>query len=401
LAVVNETRTALLQGQEVIYVEITGGGTVYGNAEHYIHHYEDHDKRFEPSQPDGKRPKLLLLNESSHVHIRNLSFQNSSDWNVHIRNSEYVTVDHCNVTGDRRFPNNDGIDPDSSRHVTISHCYIDVADDGICLKAHDRERPLQHVTVTHCTIRSRSHAIKFGSDTNANMSHVLFQNITIRDSNSGVALQQRGPGNISNVTFRGVRVAATRYDNPRWWGNGEWLCITSEPRRRGDAVGRADDLVFENVTAVSENGGLVSGRAHGVTNLTMKHIRITIKAFSNYSDGSGPPCSFLQRGGYNNAMIVPIQCMGTRDYRPSYWQGDDPFCISRGACRTPAVANGMYFENVRFGALEDVTVVFDGPRRLWYGDCIAQDNRSYGIIQRGVKCLNGPTRAESGLTRLH
>ena len=43
-------------------------------------------------------------------------------------------VDGLHIHGDWRFPNNDGIDPDSSTDVEIRHTRIDVADDGICPK---------------------------------------------------------------------------------------------------------------------------------------------------------------------------------------------------------------------------------------------------------------------------
>ena len=43
--------------------------------------------------------------------------------------------------------------------------------------------------------RSHSHAIKFGSNTDTDMSDIVFDNITIWDSNGGLAIQQRSEGN--------------------------------------------------------------------------------------------------------------------------------------------------------------------------------------------------------------
>lgn len=385
VSVLNGVRTALLQAQNVTNVTITGGGVLYGNAEHYISYYDPRYNRFEPIDPDPRRPRLLLINESSYINVHFLSLQNSSDWTLHIRNSEHVTVHKLRIYGDRRFPNNDGIDPDSSSHVHISHCVIDVADDGVCPKARDSTRVLHNLTVTNVLIRSRSHAIKFGSHTDANMTDILFENITILDSNSGLAIQQRGPGNIDNITFRNI-YTETRYDNPRWWGNGEWLTMTSEPRNEGDIVGRVTNLRLENVRAVSENGGLLSGRGSGMENVSMTNIQVTIRPWSNYSNGSGPPCSYL----VGMDAIVPCTCMGTRDYRPSWLQGDDPLCVTRGACRTRSKAHGLFAENIENVTLANWTVTFgDGTSRLpWYGHCSAFSGYISGNLSNWT-CING------------
>jgi hypothetical protein len=57
LTAVNETMPALLTGENIEDVEVTGGGVVYGNAEHYISYYDPVDDRFEPVSSDGSRPR--------------------------------------------------------------------------------------------------------------------------------------------------------------------------------------------------------------------------------------------------------------------------------------------------------------------------------------------------------
>jgi polygalacturonase len=95
-------------------------------------------------------------------------------------------------------------------NVTLVNSRIDVADDGVCPKASAGLGPLQGLTVRNCTIRSGSHAIKFGSNTDTTMRDVLFDNITIIDSNGGMAIQQRSEGDIINVTWSNV-IVQTRY----------------------------------------------------------------------------------------------------------------------------------------------------------------------------------------------
>jgi len=168
--------------------------------------------------------------------------------------------------------------------------------------------------------------------------------------------------------------------------------MTSDPRDSNDRTGRFYGIHFENIKATSENGGLISGRTHGegVSNLTMKNIQITIRTFSNFSDGSGPPCSFIDRS-LNFTFIVPMHCMGSRDYRPSMIQGDDPDCLTWGSCRTPSVANGLYAENIHTSSFENMKIFFQGSRRLWYGECLVFDKTSSNLRIRNVACNHDPT----------
>lgn len=309
-----ETMPALLTGTNVEDIELTGGGVVYGNAEHFIDYYDPVDDRYEPIGEDGERPRNLKFISSRDIYVHDIKLENSSSWNGHFQGCRNVTIDRVSIYGDWRFPNTDGIDPDSCIDFYISNSYINTADDGVCPKTTAEFGPLRNLVVRNTTIRSKSHAIKFGSNTDAEMSDIIFENITIWDSNSGLSIQQRSGGNIHNVTYRNINIE-TRYVAPRWWGNGEWLSITAEKRHPTDQIGRTYDIVFENINAVSENGGLISGRLNGVQGLIMRHITVELAQWSNYSTGQGPPC---QHGTLDENADNEIYCMGTQDHRPSY-----------------------------------------------------------------------------------
>lgn len=327
----NKTSVGLLLVNNVSNVEITGRGTIYGNAEHYIKYYDPVDDRFEPTAADGSRPRLLYLESSNNVYIHDISIQNASDWHVHAVACRNLTIDRVTVYGDWRYPNNDGIDIDSCIDVVITNSDINVADDGVCLKSTDGHGPLLNLRAENLTLRSKSHAIKFGSVCDTDISNISFNRIKIWDSNSGMAIQQRSTGNISNVSFSNI-VSETRYVAPAWWGNGEWFAITAEQRNKGDSIGIISNISVVNVTASSENGGLVSGRYAGVYNVRFQNIKVTmsisitsqvfhtilkiqinIVQWSNYSTGQGPLCQ-----SHNIFGNASLPCMGTQDHRPSF-----------------------------------------------------------------------------------
>jgi polygalacturonase len=234
---------------------------------------------------------------------------------LHFQGCQNVNIDHVSIYGDWRFPNNDGIDPDSCIDVTITNCDINVADDGICPKSTEGFGPLRNLVARNVTIRSKSHAIKFGTNTDNEISDLLFENITIWDSNAGMSIQQRSGGDIHNVTFRDINVE-TRYVAPRWWGNGEWLSITAEKRYAEDEIGRTYDITLENINAVTENGGMVSGKLHGVQGLVMRNVNVEIAQWSNYSTAEGPSCQHMSYEDHPEGSN-DIDCMGTQDHRPS------------------------------------------------------------------------------------
>ncbi|KAJ9450535.1 putative polygalacturonase [Diplonema papillatum] len=387
LNTINVTKHALLYIENADNVTIDGTGEINGRAEDYVVYYDPSDTRLVPSPPDGQRPRLVLSQNASNLVIRDVRIHNASDWTVHLVASRHVLIDNVDIYGDYRFPNNDGIDPDSCTNVTIVNSRINVGDDGICPKATAGQGTLSGLVVRNCTIRSKSHAIKFGSPTDEDMYDILFDNITIYDSNSALAVEQRSNGSIWNVTFSNF-VLETRYSAPGWWGNGEWLTLTSEPRMKPspDYGGSMHSLRFVNITGRSENGGLVSARgSHGstVSDVHFENIDIVFDQWSNYTTGA--LC-------LEGAAGANIPCMGSFDFRPSGIE-DSSLCEKNtyNYCRTPSVMRGIHFVNAHGVTFRDVAFTWsDGPPATpaYWGNqtCIDSDSTSTGISDTGVTC---------------
>ncbi|KAJ9450534.1 hypothetical protein DIPPA_14774, partial [Diplonema papillatum] len=400
------TRALLYIGMGVDNVTIDGTGELNGMAEDYVAYYDPSDTRLFPVPPDGQRPWFVRSEGASNLVIRDIRLHNASEWTLRLIGTHNILIDNVDIYGDYRFPNNDGIDPDGSTNVTIINSRIDVGDDGICLKAYEGWGPVRNVTVRNCTIRSKSHAIKFGSPTDEDMYDILFDNITIYDSNAALGIQQRSNGNIWNVTFSNI-VLEARYSAPGWWGNGQWLTVSSEPRApwQGfqDLGGNMTNIRFINITGRSENGGVVSARGnHGstVTGVSFENVHIVFDKWSNYS--SGEIC-------YESSG-AKIPCMGALDFRPSGLQ-DSEFCKmdscppgveefdssvcekdSYNYCRTPLSGGmrGIYFINTHGATFENVSFTWSSnpePLPYYWGQQICIDSlNSTGISETGVTC---------------
>ena len=418
LNVVNRTRVAVVHVRNARHVVIEGGGTIHGNAEHAWRFWSARDNRMSPYFDDGQplRANCLLVSHSVGVTVRDLHLHNSTDWTFRMDNSSDIHVDNVDIYGDSRFPNNDGFDPQSCRNVTLTNSRIDVADDGICPKAQAGWGPLKGLYVHNVTIRSKSHAIKFGTNTDEGMSDVVFDNITIWDSNGGLSVQQRTGGDVTNVTWSNIQIE-TRYQAPRWWGNGEWLSFTNNPRGNNHTIGKVAGMRFVNISGRSENGGILSGLSGGAHDIHFENVHITIATWSNYSNGSGPVCYADARvcsndtgssspsppqtrcaatpfgATYSPGATLP-HCMGSRDYRPTIGSDHRDPRISPAHSyyvRVPALADALYLENAHNVTFQGVHFEYAAPRRAWFGDCLVVDQYSDGIKgAEAIVCTNGP-----------
>lgn len=81
----NATKKAVLHIEDVHNVTVIGRGHVHGSAEDDIAYFSATDDRFQPIQPDGVRPYLVHVTNSSNVFFGGVSLRNSTDWTLRER----------------------------------------------------------------------------------------------------------------------------------------------------------------------------------------------------------------------------------------------------------------------------------------------------------------------------
>lgn len=255
-------------------VTLCGGGTIDGNARAFLG--PDIGDAYVVRRGADKadmRPHVLTLVSVKGLRIRDLAIGNAAYWTIHLAGCDDVALTDLTVRNDQRVPNSDGIDVDHSRRVRITNCHIESGDDAICLKNRrefaDRG-PCEDITVSNCTLSSRSCAFKIGSENVDHIGRVVVDNCVITDSNRGLGIQNRDEGTVSNVLFSNI-IVESHYFSDTWWGKAEPIYVTAFRRpdhgasRRyapGQTEGRAGavhDIYFSNIKCQSENGIYVSG----------------------------------------------------------------------------------------------------------------------------------------------
>ncbi len=161
---------------------------------------------------DVKRIRTVLVQNSSDITLKGLTFKNAGFWTVQLLYSHHLTVDGIIIKNneDGSGPSTDGIDVDSSAWVLIENCDIDCNDDNFCLKAgRDWDglrvnRPTEYVVIKNCLARRGAGLVTLGSETSGGIRHVLATGLVAKHTDNGLRIKSattRG-GTIEDIYFQ-------------------------------------------------------------------------------------------------------------------------------------------------------------------------------------------------------
>jgi len=245
-------RYALLAGENLEDIAILGQGSVDGNR----------------TKRGG--PKTVALKNCRHIAIRGITVKNSPNYAVSFLGCDYVEVDGVTVLNGYA----DGIDPDCSRYVRIANCFIDSADDAVCLKASQAlgcRRSTEHVAVTNCVLSTSQSHIKLGTESAGGFKYLAFGNCTMFNRSSehpamcGLSIESVDGSNIeglvaSNLTMRGPRAA---------------IFIRLGNRGRGMEKPEAGSLKDVSIINVVATGAVITSSITGLAGSPVKNVSLS------------------------------------------------------------------------------------------------------------------------------
>ncbi len=237
--------TALILSDNEQNISITGKGVIDGqgrevarNVVALVHKGLIKDK-FRNDRPEVEiRPMLIYFRSCKNILIRGVTMRNAAAWVQTYDQCKNLEIDSITVDS-RAFWNNDGIDIVDCDSVAVANCYIDAADDGVCLKSHDSTKVCQNILVRNCRIRSSASAIKFGTASLGGFRNIRLINIKVFDTyRSAIALEAVDGGFIENVEADSLQVLNT--------GHAIFLRIGE---RIDGKKGRLENIRISNVSA--------------------------------------------------------------------------------------------------------------------------------------------------------
>jgi hypothetical protein len=220
----------LIYARDVEDVAITGPGTVDGNVRSGFHAWHplaaSDMQRLRRMGFDGVplaervfgagthlRPPLVQLVRARRVLLAGFTAVNSPFWVNHLVYSEHVTVRGIRV--ESHFPNNDGVDVDSSRFVLVEDSIFRTGDDAVVIKSgRDLDgrtvgKPSEYVVVRGNDMGGED-GIALGSEMSGDIRYVFFTDNVLRSGSSAIRFKanlDRG-GTVEHVGVRRFRVGS-------------------------------------------------------------------------------------------------------------------------------------------------------------------------------------------------
>ncbi len=201
-----ENFTALILANKQQNISITGKGLIEGqgrqvaaNIISLVHSGIINDPLRNDRPTESIRPMIIYFRECSSVLIKNITISNSASWVQTYDQCKDLNIDSVHVDS-KAYWNNDGFDIVDCDGVKMTNCFIDAADDGICLKSHDASAACNNILIRNCSIRSSANAIKFGTASYGGFSHLRIINNKVFDTyRSAIALEAVDGGFINDI----------------------------------------------------------------------------------------------------------------------------------------------------------------------------------------------------------
>jgi polygalacturonase len=196
-------------------IGITGTGEIDGQGRQlalhidslfYAGEIDSSDYNFVEMRPKYYlRPQLIEFVDCKDIKVRDVTLRNAACWVQTHHQCENIVIDGVQTISDAYW-NNDGIDIQDCQNVRITNCFVNSADDGICIKSHSSDHLSKNIYIGNCTVRSSASAIKFGTRSHGGFQDVVIENIRVYDTyRSAIAIECVDGGILENVLVQNVQ----------------------------------------------------------------------------------------------------------------------------------------------------------------------------------------------------
>jgi len=187
---------------------IMGSGTIDGQGGQKITGKEESwwqiARRAQQEKTRQNVPRLIQVDKSQEFTMYNILLKNSPNFHVTLNNVDGFTAWGVKIDTPHDARNTDGIDPISSRNVTIAHSWIRTGDDNVAIKA-GNGGPTENVSILHSHFYS-GHGMSIGSETNGGLRKILVDDLTLDGTTAGLRIKSndtRG-GTVAGILYHDV-----------------------------------------------------------------------------------------------------------------------------------------------------------------------------------------------------
>jgi pectin methylesterase-like acyl-CoA thioesterase len=146
-------------------------------------------------------PRLIEVTGAREFTLYRVTLRNSANFHVALDGVDGFTAWGVKIDAPADARNTDGIDPISSRNISIVHSSIRTGDDHVAIKA-GRKGAAENISILNNRFYS-GHGMSIGSETEGGVRNVLVEGLTIDGATSGLRIKSdvsRG-GQVRNVRY--------------------------------------------------------------------------------------------------------------------------------------------------------------------------------------------------------
>jgi polygalacturonase len=147
---------------------------------------------------------LISLRHADNFTLYRITLRNSPNFHVSANQTDGFTAWGVKIMTPKTARNTDGIDPSSSRNVTITHCYIHTGDDDVSVKS-SKAGPASNISILHNHFYT-GHGMSIGSGTDGGVDHMLVDDLSVDGADDGIRIKSdrsRG-GLVHDLVYRNV-----------------------------------------------------------------------------------------------------------------------------------------------------------------------------------------------------
>ena len=155
-------------------------------------------------------PVMIVLRHADDFIMYQITLRNSPNFHVGVNETDGFTAWGVKIMTPKTARNTDGIDPGSSRNVTIAYCSIHTGDDDVAVKS-GKAGPSSNISVLHNHFYT-GHGMSIGSGTSGGVDHMLVDDLTIDGADNGIRIKSdrsRG-GLVHDLLYRDVCIRDTK-----------------------------------------------------------------------------------------------------------------------------------------------------------------------------------------------
>lgn len=272
-------------------ITISGTGTICGQGEKVF--YDDNLDPYHEGPLNFKimlRPRTTFFENITNLTVRDITIRDAARWTLHMAGCTYVNVDGVKIMNNLRGANNDGIDCDCCKHVTVSNCIVETGDDAVVIKTVGPMTKLyggsENIIVRGCILASRDSAVKIGTETHGDIKNIIVSDCIIRDCSRGIGIWVRDGATVENINIHHITGAVRKYSGcsrpkglpSRWWGMGEPVFINSAYRNEDMKYpGIIKDITIDHMCLKAESAVMIAGEENNhISNIRMTNMDIVL-----------------------------------------------------------------------------------------------------------------------------